>query len=246
MKTWALNTKIGNSTTKKRTAQNGFTLLEMAIVLVVLGLILGGILMPLSTQMEKQDRDETQRILEDIRDALIGFAMTNGRLPCPDTDGDGFNDGDEIWKGFSPLHKNKKINEVDTDKDGLPDGLELELKTSIKNADTDGDGFSDKKEIDNKYDPTSAEKKKLIPSIKVSTKTQRLYYLLNDVTIGEFIVSTGKRDSTPKGEFTIGKKIPRAWSRSAKLWMPYWMPFDRHILAFWQLILIRCNVLSIF
>ena len=72
-----------------RQYQQGFSLLEMAVVLVVLGLILGGVLMPLSTQMEKQDRDETQTILEDIQDALIGYAMANGRLPCPDTDNDG-------------------------------------------------------------------------------------------------------------------------------------------------------------
>lgn len=72
--------------------QQGFTLLEMAVVMVVLGLILGGILVPLSTQMEKQDRDETKNILEEIQEALIGYAMANGRLPCPDTDGDGIID----------------------------------------------------------------------------------------------------------------------------------------------------------
>lgn len=75
-----------------RNTQRGFTLLEMAVVMVVLGLILGGILMPLSTQMEKQDRDETQSVLKEIQDALIGYAMANGRLPCPDTDGDGIID----------------------------------------------------------------------------------------------------------------------------------------------------------
>jgi len=72
--------------------QQGFTLLEMAIVLVVLGLLLGGLLMPLSTQMEKQDRDETQKTLQEIQEALIGYTMANGRLPCPDTDGDGIID----------------------------------------------------------------------------------------------------------------------------------------------------------
>ena len=72
--------------------QQGSTLLEMAVVMVVLGLILGGILMPLSTQMEKQNRDETQNILGEIQEALIGYAMANGRLPCPDTDGDGIID----------------------------------------------------------------------------------------------------------------------------------------------------------
>ena len=69
--------------------QQGFSLLEMAIVLVVVGLLLGGSLIPLSIQMEKQDRDATERQLQDIREALIGFALTNGRLPCPDTDNDG-------------------------------------------------------------------------------------------------------------------------------------------------------------
>jgi len=69
--------------------QRGFSLLEMAMVLVVVGLLLGGSLIPLSIQMEKQDRDATQQQLQDIRDALIGFALTNGRLPCPDTDNDG-------------------------------------------------------------------------------------------------------------------------------------------------------------
>ena len=75
-----------------RNTQQGFTLLEMAVVMVVLGLILGGILIPLSTQMEKQDRDATQSVLEEIQEALIGYTMTNGRLPCPDTDGDGIID----------------------------------------------------------------------------------------------------------------------------------------------------------
>ena len=68
---------------------NGFSLLEMAIVLVVVGLLLGGSLIPLSIQIEKRDRDTTQQQLKDINDALIGFALTHGRLPCPDTDNDG-------------------------------------------------------------------------------------------------------------------------------------------------------------
>ncbi len=74
-------------------AQSGFSLLEMAVVLVVVGLLLGGSLIPLSVQMEKKDRDATKKQLVHMREALIGFALTNGRLPCPDTDGDGLRDG---------------------------------------------------------------------------------------------------------------------------------------------------------
>lgn len=61
----------------------GFTLVEMAIVLVIIGLLLGGLLMPLSAQLEQQRISETQKYLEQIKEALLGFAAANGRLPCP-------------------------------------------------------------------------------------------------------------------------------------------------------------------
>ncbi|OUS10379.1 hypothetical protein A9Q89_11170 [Gammaproteobacteria bacterium 53_120_T64] len=67
----------------------GFSLLEMSIVLLVIGVLLGGSLVPLSVQMEKRDRDATRSQLLDMREALTGYALVNGRLPCPDTDGDG-------------------------------------------------------------------------------------------------------------------------------------------------------------
>ena len=92
MRSTGHKTKSKTGATHFQSLQKGFSLLEMAIVLVVLGLILGGVLLPLSTQMEKQDRDETQRTLEEIQEALIGYTMTNGRLTCPDTNGDGIMD----------------------------------------------------------------------------------------------------------------------------------------------------------
>jgi len=69
--------------------QSGFSLIEMAVVMVVLGLALGGLLMPLSVQIENSARKETQTEMAVIKEALMGFAMANGRLPCPDTTGDG-------------------------------------------------------------------------------------------------------------------------------------------------------------
>lgn len=61
----------------------GFTLVEMAVVLVIIGLLLAGALMPLSAQMEQRRNSETQKALDEINQALIGFAVANGRLPCP-------------------------------------------------------------------------------------------------------------------------------------------------------------------
>jgi len=69
--------------------QFGFSLLEMAIVLLIVGLILGGLLAPLSTQVQNSRIKSTNNTLVAVSDALIGFAVTYGRLPCPDTDNDG-------------------------------------------------------------------------------------------------------------------------------------------------------------
>lgn len=61
----------------------GFSLLEMTVVLIMLALLMGGMLMPLQAQFEYQKLRQTNQSLAEIKDALIGFAMVNGRLPCP-------------------------------------------------------------------------------------------------------------------------------------------------------------------
>lgn len=65
--------------------QRGFSLTEMAIVLVIVSLLIGGLLVPFGAQDDSRRIAETQRTMADIRDALVGFAATNGRLPCPTT-----------------------------------------------------------------------------------------------------------------------------------------------------------------
>lgn len=61
----------------------GFTLVEMAVVLVIVGLLLGGLLLPLSAQMDQRNYTETQKSLEEIKEALIGYALSHGYFPCP-------------------------------------------------------------------------------------------------------------------------------------------------------------------
>ncbi len=63
--------------------QSGFSLIEMAIVLVILGFILGGVVTGLSSQREVQKRRDVTTQLEEIRNAVIGFAQIHNRLPCP-------------------------------------------------------------------------------------------------------------------------------------------------------------------
>jgi type II secretory pathway pseudopilin PulG len=61
----------------------GFTLIELAVALFVLILLLGSLVVPLTTQVEQRKISDTRKALDEARDALIGFAAANGRLPCP-------------------------------------------------------------------------------------------------------------------------------------------------------------------
>lgn len=73
-------------------AVHGFTLLELAVVLVVIGL-LGAVWSYTSPWVEEQDmRDQTRATMHETRQALEAFALTHQRLPCPDTDDDGYED----------------------------------------------------------------------------------------------------------------------------------------------------------
>jgi prepilin-type N-terminal cleavage/methylation domain-containing protein len=63
----------------------GFTFVELAIVLVIVGLLLGGLIVPITAQMDMQAFRKTNASLEEIKDSLIGYAIINGRLPCPAT-----------------------------------------------------------------------------------------------------------------------------------------------------------------
>lgn len=65
--------------------RDGFTLVEMAIVLLIVTLLLTGLVPTISSQIEQRQRNETRKQLDDIRDALLGFVVSKGRLPCPAT-----------------------------------------------------------------------------------------------------------------------------------------------------------------
>lgn len=72
--------------------KSGFTLVEMAVVLTITGLLLGALFVPLRVQFEQRDYNQAQKEISEIKEAVIGFALINNRLPCPDTTGDGNED----------------------------------------------------------------------------------------------------------------------------------------------------------
>jgi prepilin-type N-terminal cleavage/methylation domain-containing protein len=64
--------------------ERGFTLVEIAIVVLVLGLLLASFLGPLSVRIEQLEIRKTSDQMDEIKEALYGYAMANGALPCPD------------------------------------------------------------------------------------------------------------------------------------------------------------------
>jgi len=65
--------------------QQGFSLVEMAIVLVILGFVMGALLLPLQAQRNQLAQSQTENTLETAKKALLGYAQSQGRLPCPAT-----------------------------------------------------------------------------------------------------------------------------------------------------------------
>ncbi len=61
----------------------GFTLVELAIVLVIVALLASGLMVGIAAQRNAAETIDAQRQLENIRETLTGFALTHGRLPCP-------------------------------------------------------------------------------------------------------------------------------------------------------------------
>lgn len=59
----------------------GFTLIEMAIMLTVFGLLLAGGVEAVRVQAAKRKVEQTQAAMQEIQRALLGFITVNGRLP---------------------------------------------------------------------------------------------------------------------------------------------------------------------
>ena len=61
----------------------GFTLIEIAIVMLIITLLLTGLVPTISSQIEQRQTNDTRKQLDEIQQALLGYAVINGRLPCP-------------------------------------------------------------------------------------------------------------------------------------------------------------------
>ena len=63
----------------------GFTLVELAVVLAIIGFLMASAMFVLSAQVDQRNFEETRRRLEQAREFVLAYAVANGRLPCPAT-----------------------------------------------------------------------------------------------------------------------------------------------------------------
>ena len=69
----------------RHTRIRGFSLIEMAMVMLIVGMLLSGLFVALGNSAQNRNRITATSELENIKEALYGFAQSTGRLPCPAT-----------------------------------------------------------------------------------------------------------------------------------------------------------------
>jgi prepilin-type N-terminal cleavage/methylation domain-containing protein len=68
---------------RTRAGKHGFTLLELSIVLVLIGIIIGMGLVTLTGSLQASQFNATAAKMDAIEKALLDYSIANSRIPCP-------------------------------------------------------------------------------------------------------------------------------------------------------------------
>lgn len=132
----------------QRNRQDGFTLVEIAIVLLIVSILVGYTVAMFPRQQELKQFRAAHADMDEVLEAIIGFAQVNGRLPCPATPDslgleNGGGTGDCVsYAGFVPA------NTLGLDGQVNQDGLLLDpwgnvYRYYVSPTDADGDNAED-------------------------------------------------------------------------------------------------------
>lgn len=121
---------------------NGFSLLEIAIVLMIVGALMGAMLQPYGAHIVERQRKDTQSQLRQIQSAVLGFGAAHHRLPCPLVNSaQPFGDC-SVSHGYVPAALLGLDGRVD-DNGLLVDAWDNPIRYSVTGVDSDNDGQSD-------------------------------------------------------------------------------------------------------
>ncbi len=73
----------------KKGSENGFTLIEMSVVMVIVGIVVSVVMTVMPSVIRTGKLKEARANLEKYENALKGYAIVNLRLPFADSNGDG-------------------------------------------------------------------------------------------------------------------------------------------------------------
>jgi prepilin-type N-terminal cleavage/methylation domain-containing protein len=116
----------------KQIDDKGFTLIEIAIVMVIIGILAGGGVSLMGILSERKIRNETLDYLNEAETSLINFAKINGRLPWADSDGDG-NEDSSTFIGTFPF-QTLRLSPTDSQKRPLRYELNSGLGIDLSNS----------------------------------------------------------------------------------------------------------------
>jgi len=74
---------LGSEAVNSLNRHSGFTLIEMAMVLLILGLLTRSLIQPLTSAKLHTQHRQTVHHLETIKQALLAYVVAHGALPCP-------------------------------------------------------------------------------------------------------------------------------------------------------------------
>ena len=83
--------------------QQGMTLIELSLMLIVLGLITAVMVSLVPSMTRLASVESAINDVSDTQNAIAGFALTTGRLPCADANQDGVEDCPAVAGGFPYL-----------------------------------------------------------------------------------------------------------------------------------------------
>ena len=127
---------------ERRARNTGFSLLEVAIVLLILAALLGSVMRPFGANLVQRQRQQTMQQLLDIREAIIGFAAARHRLPCPAQISSAEEGDCSQSSGFVPA-VTLGISGPYDENDRLVDVWNNPLRYSVSLSDSDADGLPD-------------------------------------------------------------------------------------------------------
>lgn len=79
------NSDLAEAASQRSLRERGFSLIELAVVLVIVATAIAGFLAVLTPQLAMVSYRQTSTQLAEVSDAIVAFAMVNRRLPCPAT-----------------------------------------------------------------------------------------------------------------------------------------------------------------